>query len=136
MILFDLEGTLTRSLWRQHFAKINQWYDYHKRMIEDRPNYDVIANLDGLKDNFTIVILTGMEEEWRKLALEWMDLNDIYYDHLYMRPTGDKTTTVDFKRGVIEGIGPDKFSVAFDDQQRNVDMFIRLGIPAIKVVER
>lgn len=107
--IFDLDGTLNT----------NDGVIYHKGedTMSDGVKEDVFAVLQGLERNFTIFIMTGRRDTWRKQTVEWLQLNDIRYSMLFMRPKDSPLSTIEYKLGVLESLGSAvKVRGMFDDR--------------------
>jgi predicted kinase len=143
-VIFDLDGTLA------HYTKRSP-YDYTD-VLSDRVDHNVAwiaGQFEGLKEydaeycidppGSRIIIMTGRDDTCRADTIKWLELNDIYYDDLFMRPTGqllddgkapDWIVKLDLFNKHIRG----KYDVkaVFDDRDQVLVLWRRLGLTALQ----
>jgi len=89
-ILVDLDGTLAISHNRKPF-------DY-KRVIEDGVSEECLTMIKRYKSfGDEIIILSGRSQSSFNVCKEWLDVNEIPYDHIYLKPNKDNRKAVFFK---------------------------------------
>lgn len=95
-----------------------------------------MALLAGLDPTKPVVLLTARPHSLRETTLMWLAAQGYRWDLLIMRGAQDQhLSSPDFKRksvGEIREFGLEPL-LAFDDDQRNVDMFRAQGIPTLYV---
>lgn len=131
IIICDLDGTLCNCDHRIHLAKQKRWDEYNAACVDD-PVYEDIANiLRNLASKRTkVYIVTGRDKKFKEQTNDWLFLNDIPYDRLYMREEGDRRSDFIIKeeilmRDIYAGGWKDKPDIWFvlDDRQSVVDMW-------------
>jgi len=136
-IIVDIDGTLA------HTSGKRSPYDYSKVDVDD---LDVSirkiaqATLTGLNDEYSgeycdLIILSGREDLCRNSTVEWLEKNNIFYDELFMRKTGDRRKDSIIKEEIFwEHIEPNYNVIAvFDDRDQVVKMWRSLGLKCLQV---
>jgi len=85
LILVDLDGTVAHSGWREGY-KADGWDAFHAQGEHDLPAEDVLALLRPLREQFSLVGLTGRPEKFRQMTTRWCIINDVPLDEILMRP--------------------------------------------------
>ena len=137
-VLFDLDGTIadTMKYEKHHKAKNGKNLNFAKEALNVGVNTDILEKMHKAKaDGDNVVILTARSAHYRNETKQWLHKNNIPYDALVMRPTGDKEADKKLKRELLEEDVLPKFDVkeAWDDKKKNRKMFEKLGIDAKKV---
>lgn len=133
--IFDLEGTLTNSSWREHL--IPDYKSFHKLFPEDKPKNNNCELLRICASNSRVYILTGMMEKHRAMAVNWLFSNKLFCDKLIMRPNNNFMPSPEFKvKWIINNISNYKHrvSMVFDDRDDVVLEMLNNGIPAVVVI--
>lgn len=128
-IISDIDGTLSLN------ENGRSYYD-STRVIEDNINTP-IADIVKLykKNGVKILILSGREDASKKDTETWLKCNDIDYDALYMRTTGDHRGDEITKRELYDKYIKDTYNVLFvlDDREKVVDLWRELGLTCLQV---
>ena len=131
--VFDIDGTIAIMTNRSPYDA-TKYYD-------DAPLPDMIELIKMYKNNnHHIIFLTGRTEQGRADTERWLaDKCDIPVGTytLIMRPTGDKTRDVNYKKDAYITKIKENYYVPiwFEDRIRNVEMARSLGINAVQVGE-
>ena len=134
-VVFDLDGTLADTMKYEKHHKVRH-EGFAKEALTVDPREDVIEKLRKAKDDGkNVVILTARSAHYRDETKKWLQKNEVPYDSLVMRPVNSLTKDKKLKRELLEEDILPKFDVkkAYDDKQKNVDMFEKLGINAKRV---
>lgn len=126
---FDLDGTLALNL------SGRSWYD-PSRYCDDTVNEtlrEVLRNL--YDDNHVIIIFTGRSEDHREAVENWLFDNDVDYDELIMRKSGDNRDDAIVKSELFdEFVAPRyNFLAQWDDRDRVVDALRAKGVTVYQV---
>lgn len=136
-VIFDMDGTLA-------LIKDRSPYDT-ARAINDEVNLPVKALVNGyrkieipdLEPDPKIFIVTGRERKFEQITKEWLDKHDIYFDDLFMRPTGNRDKDIVIKKQIYEHHIKDKYNVLaiFEDRNQVVQMYRELDLPVFQVAD-
>jgi len=131
-ILVDMDGTLALIKGRSPYDTGSSY--------KDKRNEPVACAVNALKvmyPNLLIFIVTGREDKFYDVTKEWLIKNNIQFDKIYMRPTGDRRPDVEVKQELYEQNFKGKYNVlsVWEDRVRNVKMYRELGLPVFQVAE-
>jgi len=135
-VICDIDGTIALMGDRSPF----DW----KRVGEDAVNNVVVQVLKAATAGFKeagshkTIMLSGRDSACRRETEEWLQHNNIEYDHLYMRKKDDYRKDTVIKKELYESFIQDKYSVAFvlDDRDCVVDMWRNeLGLTVFQVAD-
>lgn len=133
----DIDGVLSDATARQHYVEAprRNWRAFFDACGDDPVIDEVRVLLDLLDPGLRIVLLTARPARVHPLTEAWLRRYRIRWDLLVMRPYGDYELSGDFKRSVVwdlraYGLDP---RLAFEDDQRNVEVFRSEGIPCLYV---
>lgn len=143
IIVYDIDGTISDGAHRQHLLPREEdmncdkaWLKFNKACIDDDPIEDICdlyRELYCSQSDYEMILLTGRGEGAREETIAWCDKHHIWYHQLIMRPEGDCRRGYEFKKEVLESIGPEKIWMSFEDLDRNVEMMRELGITTVQV---
>lgn len=144
-ILVDIDGTVAKMTGRSPF-------DY-SRVLEDDVHeniawlirtiyYSHVPRCDG-EAPVDIIFMSGRDDTCRVDTERWLDMHDIPYDRLIMRPAdfkdanGNKAPDYQVKYHLFNEHIRGKYNVrvVFDDRQQVVDMWRQLGLNCAQVAE-
>ena len=137
IIICDLDGTLCNCNHRIHLADEKNWDAFNDLCINDKVNYDIANILSNLRSREThIYLVSGRDDKFREKTVEWLRLNDIFYDKLLMRSAKDHRPDYIVKEEILINI-IDKSKVWFvlDDRKSVVDMWRKNGLRCLQVQE-
>lgn len=126
--IFDIDGTLALMNSRKP-------YDY-ERVGEDLVNEPVANVLDALvKAGNKIIIVSGREDSCLGLTRKWLNENDIHYDEIYMRKSGDKRKDSIVKGEIYDEFIKGKCNVmgVYDDRDQVVEFWRSVGLTCFQV---
>lgn len=125
-VISDLDGTLARMNGRSP-------YQYEK-VLTDLPNHDIMGVLNCYL-NDTTIILSGRPDSCKDDTVKWLLENEIEYDFLFMRKTGDLREDSIIKKEIYEREIKGKYNVRFilDDRDRVVQMWNEQGLRVLQV---
>jgi predicted kinase len=126
-IISDIDGTLA------HFAGRSP-YDYSK-VSEDTVDdtvRDIVANYEH---SHRVILMSGRPESCRQATEVWLNSNNIYYDDLFMRPTGDSRNDAIIKQELFDEHVRNNYQVDFvlDDRDRVVNTWRSAGLKVLQV---
>lgn len=136
-VVFDLDGVLSDATRRQHYLEWprRDWETFFEECGEDALIAEVARVLECLDDELNVVLLTARPIRVQPQTLGWLKRYELRWDLLVMRDWGDYMAAPSFKRLTVRqlrGYGFD-LRLAFEDDQRNVDMFHDEGVPCVYV---
>lgn len=136
-IICDLDGTLADCRHRLHHVLPGgpmNWTAFHDELHLDPVIEPVkkIVNSAWTGDN--VILTTGRPESHRELTEQWLRDNDVNYDELYMRPTGDTRPDAVVKREMLDAILADGYEpfIAIDDRPSVVQVWRDAGIVCLQ----
>jgi predicted kinase len=128
-IIADIDGSLALNY------SGRSYYDT-TRFLEDSVNVPVADVVRTYKaKGYTIIILSGRDDISQADTETWLKSNDIPFDLIFLRITGDKRPDNIFKDEVYNKNIKGKFNVLFvlDDRQKVVDAHRANGISVFQV---
>lgn len=126
-VICDIDGTLAHMTDRSP-------YDW-SRVNEDSID-PVVRSLFNQQLGVHKIVLSGRDSVSREETEQWLDINEVEYDDLFMRSEGDKRKDSVVKRELFDEHIRDKYRVLFvlDDRQQVVDMWRdELGLKCFQV---
>ena len=135
IIICDLDGTLCNCDHRLKFANQKNWDEFNRRCVDDTVNSDIANILSNLRSKETqIYLVSGRDSKFKDKTIEWLRLNDIWYDKLLMRDAEDHRPDHIVKRDILHNeIDKDKVWFVLDDRKSVVDMWREKGLRAVQV---
>ena len=135
--MFDLDGVLSDAATRQHFleGRRRDWEAFFDACGDDALIDEVARLLELLDPALRIVLLTGRPLRVQPQTVAWLQRYDLRWDLLIMRPYGDYSAALSFKRrsvGELREFGMDLL-LAFEDDRRNLEMFRDHGVPCVYI---
>lgn len=85
---------------------------------------------------YRIILFSGRDDSAREMTIAWLNANEVPFDHLTMRRTGDRRKDTIVKRQMYERAVAGKYDVLFvlDDRNQVVDMWRKeLNLPCFQV---
>ncbi len=146
VIIFDLDGTLAlidkrRKLATKENDKLDWEVFHHPDNIKlDEPNWPVIEIARLFKKaGYYIFIFSGRSDITEDETKHWLQLYQVPYDRLIMRPHKTLNFVPDekLKKKFIDDapFSLDQVYCVFDDRQKVVDMWRSLGLTVFQVAE-
>lgn len=132
-IIFDIDGTLA-------IHNNRNAYDL-SRVLEDSCNESVayinrmLKKTFHINDNLKIIIFSGREDVCKEDIEKWLSINNISYDHLYMRKMNDTRKDTIIKEEMYNTYIKDKYNLisVFDDRDSVVAKWREMGITCFQV---
>lgn len=122
-VIFDIDGTLAHSDGRS-------MYDWEK-VGEDHVDEAVATLLDMYRDRgVNIIIMSGRDSACREITETWLSVNEISYEHLYMRKEKDDRKDTIVKKELWEEHVKGKYDVeaVYDDRRCMTRLWASLGL--------
>lgn len=136
-VVFDVDGVLSDAAGRQHFLTRpkRDWDGFFAACGDDPVIGEVARLLEVLAANQRVVLLTGRPLRVQAQTLSWLQRNELRWDLLVMRDSGDYGAAREYKRRALRDLRSYGFDLrlAFEDDQRNRQMFHDEGIPCIYI---
>lgn len=134
-IVIDMDGTLCDCEHRVHLAAAGQWDEFHSHLMEDNVMKDLEFLLSSLEDNVQVIACTGRNAAFYNATTRWLNDNNIFLDHVLMRPDGDFTPDHELKPRLLEEHFGSKEAVleevkfVIDDRDKVVEAWRNYGLP-------
>lgn len=134
-VIVDIDGVLADAEHRQHHLD-PPWRDWDAFFAEaggDDTFDEMVTVLELLRDELIVVLLTSRPTWIQRETLRWLQVHDIRWDLLIMRPMGDFQPSPGFKQDETEDLQGRGFEprLAIDDDMRNVRMYRRIDLPTL-----
>jgi predicted kinase len=117
-IICDLDGTLALMEHRNPFDASGS--------DEDKLNEPVANTLKALaKESYRILLVSGREDRYSEPTLRFLEMHNIPYHRLWMRPSKDYRKDAIIKQEIFDAEIKDKYYIEFvlDDRDQVVDMW-------------
>lgn len=136
-VVFDIDGVLSDAAGRQHFLEgpRRDWEGFFDACSDDPVLDNVSPLLDLLDPALQIVLLTGRPVRVQQRTVDWLTANELRWDLLVMRPWGDYSAALAFKKEAISELRAGGFDLrlGFEDDLRNAEMFRAEGVPCVYI---
>jgi FMN phosphatase YigB (HAD superfamily) len=101
-VIVDIDGTLSDSSAREHYAQNKDWAEFHHLSSEDKPVEAVVEFVHAMNEaGFRVIACTGRPEKYRKATFDWMLRNEVSIDLVLMRPELDFSSDADLKPRLV-----------------------------------
>ena len=137
-IIFDIDGTLANIAHRRPFLDQEKpdWKSFNEKIGDDEPHHAVVELYKTLWNSkqYDMILLSGRNEEHRKVTEQWLTWNEIPFDTLEMRADGDFRSDHIIKEEILKKLQAKGKEILFtvDDRQQVVDMWRRNGIACLQ----
>jgi phosphoglycolate phosphatase-like HAD superfamily hydrolase len=136
-VVFDMDGVLSDAAGRQHYLEWpnRDWDAFFEACGEDQVIDEVVRLLDLLDPGLQVVLLTARPIRVQPQTLGWLERYRLRWDLLVMRDSHDYSAARNYTRLVVDSLRARGFDLrlAFEDDQRNVDMFHAAGVPCVYI---
>lgn len=139
VIVFDIDGTVANIEHRRHFvqSKPRNWPAFNKAMVNDKPYPDIVwlVQLFAAQEDCIVLLASGRGEEDRQKTLVSLDVWNVPFEKLYMRPAKDSRQDSIIKREILAQITAEfgRPFMVFDDRNQVVEMWRAEGIRCLQV---
>lgn len=138
-VLVDVDGTLANVTSILHLIVKNHpkndtgksdYAEFHRQSQNCPSKPDVVEEVSRLKsEGYKILIVTGRSDDYRHHTESWLDDNEIEYDKLFMRKSGDRRPSAEVKKEILDEISEKWDPIhAFDDDPSVIEMFGDSGL--------
>jgi hypothetical protein len=136
-IICDLDGTLANIDHRRKYVEKKQGRDWKKFFLEmsfDTANQWCKMLLEQMSLRFDVIICTGRPEQFRRETEDWLNVNQIPYKKLLMRPNEDNRPDDELKSDLYEKYLEPLYQIIFvvEDRQSAVDMWRKKGLTCLQ----
>jgi hypothetical protein len=126
--LIDIDGCLAKMHNRGPF----DW----QKVGDDLPNLSIISLVQSLyKSGFTINIMSGRDGSCRQQTEDWLKLNNVSYNNLFMRDAGNSEKDSIVKERIFHEKIEEKYNIVgvVDDRKQVKRMWVNLGLTVFDV---
>lgn len=128
LIVLDFDGTIADYSNREPLRDIN-WDEYINQSVNDTPCFQMLEIIERFKGDYEIMILSARGEKCRQETTEWLDIYDVYYDKLELKPEGFVGEDWQFKEDKLKEILKTRnIFMSFDDRPSCVRAMRNIGI--------
>lgn len=100
------------------------------------PNISIVTLYKTLWESgdYEVIIVTGRNEQYRRITEQWLTWNDIPFVRMLMRADNDNRADHIIKQEILNGLLAEGKDIAFtvDDRQQVVDMWRSNGITCLQ----
>lgn len=131
----DVDGTLTKEVLGNEILFLSQT-EIEKAMLDCTPKdgIDVLFHTDF---SVRIYIITGRQEKFRNVTIDWLDMYGIPYKEIYMPPDGfymlNRYSVPTYTEWKLDIHIQKNIHLSLDDSEQVVNALNEHGIPACKV---
>ena len=127
--VFDIDGTLTLG---PHNRSPYEWHKVGQDKVNSMVRHLVLTQRASARD---ILIVSGRDSVCRSETIQWLEDNDIPYDKLFMRVTGDSRADDIIKEEIIDQDILPNYNIKMwvDDRLKVCRMIHRKGLPLLRV---
>lgn len=143
--LCDIDGTVADLSHRLHFIQRepSDWDGFFAACVDDAPIPEVIKTVQALRNIAGIHFVSGRSDAVRHETERWLEDNDIWYEGLWMRKTGDHRQDHIVKAELLDELlakqraiwGEVNILGVFEDRKQVVDMYRARGLRVFHVAE-
>jgi predicted kinase len=144
VVICDVDGTVANLEHRQHYVTQSpkNWVSFFEEVSLDKPIPEVIEFVNQLADTHSIWVVSGRPDFFVKddrvirVAQEtenWLQLNGLKFDHLFMREAKDKrdddlVKKDIFEKQILNNISKEQIKLVVDDRPRVIRMWREHGL--------
>lgn len=130
-IIVDVDGTLA------HISDGRDPYDASRAMNDSLDDAVSLITAMMYNNGYKVIILTGRSNGHRGVTEQWLKANNIQYDELYTRESGDMRKDSIIKEEIFRTHIEPKYNVKFvlDDRNQVVDMWRSIGLKVLQVAD-
>lgn len=143
-VIFDVDGTLcdVRNV-RYHVMPDHpknetgkkDFYAFHSASVDCPPHDWVVGLTHAIRNDVARLVVTSRMDMWLYHTIIWMNENDVRYDELYMRKSGDGRPDYEAKADILDDIRNDGYEpiYAIDDNPDVIRLWRDNDIPVLRV---
>jgi predicted kinase len=136
-IIVDIDGTLAHITDRSPYDYSKVSTDTVDPVVRDIIRKYTTTNIMEEVPQAYIIVLSGRESSCRVDTEQWLKDNQVPFDELYMRQTGDMREDSIVKKELFDTYIDPRYNVLFvlDDRDRVVKMWREQGLKVLQVAE-
>lgn len=130
IVICDIDGTIADGTHREHHLAGDRkdWKTYYSKLHDDLPIEWVMEKLDDLKEDHTILMVSGRPDTYGKETLVWLRRFAVPFDHLFMRAGSDRREDSIIKKEILDRLPKEQIVKVFDDRPRVCRMWESEGL--------
>lgn len=131
--MFDVDGTIA-SMFDKNGQRLRSPFEFDK-VFGDSVIEPVVSVLKELDRKNRIIIISARDDSCQDDTIKWLIKNEIPFDHIVMRDTGDKRPDREAKLDLFNNYIRDDYNIkgVFDDRLSVSLLWMDLGVPLFKV---
>lgn len=136
VVIFDIDGTLMDETHRAHLRESKKWREYFDACDKDTPIDHVVALTHEYREKgYEIWLMSGRGIECLDKTKQSMKDHGVEYDHIKLRSKNVFIPDYVLKPGwVSKYIGLDRVEAVYDDREKVIEGFSKLGLNVIDVL--
>jgi HAD superfamily, subfamily IIIB (Acid phosphatase) len=137
VVIFDIDGTLMNEEHRAEFRDTKQWDKYFPLCINDTPFQHIVDLTHEYKNKgYEVWVMSGRPVSCEKETLYSLKNAGVYFDHIKLRGEGNFIPDYVIKPAWAKKmIGIPRIKAVYDDTNKVIDAFRKLGLNVIDVTE-
>lgn len=134
-IICDIDGTLAHMSGRSPYEWLRVGEDSVDEAVADILRHYYVRDPNDDDPQPKIIILSGRDGICEPQTKQWLEDNNIPYDHLFMRTADDNRKDSIIKRELFDEHIRDNFNILYilDDRNQVVDMWRDMGLKVLQV---
>lgn len=129
-IIVDVDGTIAKMVRRGPYE-----FDRVSEDVLNGPVAEVVHGFKARNPHGVIIVLSARDDSCEQDTRHWLTANDVPYDMLFMRETGDKRKDAIVKDEIFETHIRGKYNIEFclDDRDQVVALWRSKGLTCLQV---
>lgn len=136
-VVSDMDNTLSDATHREHLLDKSKgnpnWRAFFSKMGDDPCNQWCKFIINSTSDNCLAIIVSARPEDYRNVTESWLLHNDIIYNKMYMRASGDYRRDDIVKEQILDFELLTRYEVVFwlDDRKQVIEKIRSRGITVL-----
>lgn len=128
-IIVDIDGTLAHMNGRKPY----EWSKVGTDIVDET----IKSLISLINHKYKIILLSGRDGVCRPETEQWLKVNNVYYDELFMRDVNDNRKDSIIKLELFNNHIKDNYDIQFvlDDRNQVVEMWRSIGLKCFQVAK-
>ena len=93
------------------------WRGYYAQLHKDKPyesTIELVRSINRNRPNAKIIIVSGRPDTYQYESIEWLGVNGVPYNYIFMRPGNDKREDRIVKTEILSHLPKEQIKCVFD----------------------